>query len=50
MRSMTLVRYSAAAFGATAAALAVQAFALGPSIPLQHLQLAWTLTRVLLQL
>ncbi len=50
MRSMAFQRYSAAAALTTLAVMAAQALNLSLSIPSQPIQLAWTLTRVLLQL
>jgi hypothetical protein len=50
MRSMTLTRYSAVGAGAALAASAFQVFNLSLEFPIQHVQLAWSLTRVLLQL
>lgn len=50
MRSQALKRYSTAAVYSTLAATAAQALNLSIGFPLEHLQLAWTLTRVLLQL
>ena len=50
MRSMAVQKYSAAAMVAALAATAAQAMNLSFEFPLQHLELAWTLTRVLLQL
>ncbi len=50
MRSLAIQRYS---MGAAIAALALtmaQALTLNLSFPVQQIQLAWTLTRVLLQL
>lgn len=49
MRSLAIQRYSAAAL-TTLAILAAQALNLSLPIPSQPIQLAWTLTRVLLQL
>ena len=50
MRSLALQKYSAAAMVAALAATAAHAMNLSLEIPLSQLQLAWTLTRVLLQL
>ena len=50
MRSQVLKRYSTTAILASLAATAAQAVNLSIVFPLDHLQLAWTLTRVLLQL
>jgi len=51
MRSMALLRFSLAACGSAALGIAaVQTAHLSLSLPVQHLQLAWTLTRVLIQL
>ena len=50
MRSLALQKYSAAAMVAALAATAAHAMNLSLDIPLGQLQLAWTLTRVLLQL
>ena len=50
MRSMTLSKYSGIAAAATVVATASQALNLSLELPLQHIQLAWALTRVLLQL
>ena len=51
MRSMVLVRYSVAAFGLAALGVATfQALHLSLAIPVQHMRIAWSLTRVLLQL
>ena len=50
MRSLELQRYSKFAAIMALAATAAHAVNLNFDIPMQHLQLAWTLTRVLLQL
>jgi hypothetical protein len=50
MRSLAIQRYSAAFAIAGISAAALQAFFLGLDFPVQQLNLAWTLTRVLLQL
>ncbi|MFV2072869.1 MAG: hypothetical protein ACC742_09495 [Thermoanaerobaculales bacterium] len=50
MRSLVLQRYSAAAAVLVLAAAAAQVVNLDLALPAQHLRLAWTLTRVLLQL
>ncbi len=50
MRSLALQKYSAAAMVAALAATAAHAMNLSLDIPLRQLHLAWTLTRVLLQL
>ncbi len=50
MRSQVFQRYSTAAALTTLAVMAAQALNLSLSIPSQPIQLAWTLTRVLLQL
>jgi hypothetical protein len=50
MRSMALQKYSVAAMVAALATTAAHAINLSLDIPLSQLQLAWTLTRVLLQL
>jgi hypothetical protein len=47
---MTLRSYSGIAAAATVVATASQALNLSLEFPLPHIQLAWTLTRVLLQL
>jgi len=51
MRSLVLLRFSVAA-GATIglAAFAAQLANLTPAIPKHHLELAWTLAQVLIQL
>jgi hypothetical protein len=50
MRSLELQRYSKFAAITALTATAAHAVNLSFDIPMQHLQLAWTLTRVLLQL
>lgn len=50
MRSMTVRRYSTAAGISALTATAAQTLNLHFDFPLQQLQLAWTLTQVLLQL
>ena len=50
MRSLAIQRYSAAAAITAFGAIALQVSNLGFEIPFQQLKLAWTLTRVLLQL
>lgn len=50
MRSLTVRRSSLTAGLMSLTATAAQAFSLNLEIPIQQLQLAWTLTRVLLQL
>jgi hypothetical protein len=50
MRSLTVRRYSTLAAISALAASAAQALTLNLELPLQQLQLAWTLTQVLLQL
>lgn len=51
MRSVALLRFSFAAFSAVAlGTLTAQLAQLPIAIPSHHLQLAWTLARVLLQL
>ena len=50
MRSLALQRYSTAAAVFALAAAAAQVANLDLSLPAQHLRLAWTLARVLLQL
>jgi hypothetical protein len=50
MRSLAIQRYSAFAAITALAATAVHAANIGLNIPIQHIRLAWTLTRVLLQL
>jgi len=51
MRSVALLRFSLAAFGAVAlGATTAQLAQLPLTIPSHHLQLAWTLAKVLLQL
>ncbi len=51
MRSVALLRFSLAAFGAVALSTVTAQLAQLPlAIPTHHLQLAWTLARVLLQL
>jgi len=50
MRSLAIQRYSAFAAMAGLAATAAYAANLSLDIPIQHIRLAWTLTRVLLQL
>jgi hypothetical protein len=50
MRSLALQRYSAVAAIAALAVTMAQALTLNLTFPVQQIQLAWTLTRVLLQL
>ena len=50
MRSLAIQRYSTAAAITAFGAVALQVFNLNLDIPIQQLKLAWTLTRVLLQL
>ncbi len=50
MRSLAIQRYSAAAAIAALAVTMAQALTLNLTFPIQQIQLAWTLTRVLLQL
>ena len=50
MRSLAVQRYSAAGAITLLTAGALQAFNLSLELPFQQLKLAWTLTRVLLQL
>ncbi len=50
MRSQALKRYSTTAALSTLAATAAQVLNLSIEFPLEQLQLAWTLTQVLLQL
>ena len=50
MRSQALKRFSMTAALTTLAATVAQAMNLSLEFPLEHLQFAWTLTRVLLQL
>jgi hypothetical protein len=51
MKSLTLLRFSAATFGITALVAAAAHMAnISLSIPTYQLRLAWTLTRVLIQL
>jgi hypothetical protein len=51
MRSLAILRSSAVACAALVlGAAAVQLASLPLHVPVQHLQLAWTLTRVLIQL
>ncbi|MCJ7754149.1 MAG: hypothetical protein MUP13_06270 [Thermoanaerobaculales bacterium] len=50
MRPLAIHRYSATVAIAGFGAAALQAFFLGFDYPVQQLRLAWTLTRVLLQL
>lgn len=50
MRSMALQKFSVAAMVAALTASVAHAMNLSLDIPLGQLQLAWTLTRVLLQL
>lgn len=50
MRSLAIQKYSAAAVAAGFGAAALQILNLNLDFPLQQLKLAWTLTRVLLQL
>jgi hypothetical protein len=50
MRSLALQRYSTVAAIAALAVTMAQALTLNLTFPIQQIQLAWTLTRVLLQL
>ena len=50
MRSLAIQRYSAAAAIAALAVTMAQTLTLNLAFPIQQIQLAWTLTRVLLQL
>jgi hypothetical protein len=50
MRSLAIQKYSAAALATGFGAAALQILNLNFDFPLQQLKLAWTLTRVLLQL
>ncbi|MBD3870056.1 MAG: hypothetical protein IFJ97_01695 [Acidobacteria bacterium] len=50
MRSLAIQRYSVAAATAALAVTMAQALTLNLAFPIQQIQLAWTLTRVLLQL
>lgn len=50
MRSLALVKVPGAALAVIAAAAVAQLETLSIEIPLHQLQLAWTLTRVLIQL
>jgi hypothetical protein len=50
MRSLALVKIPGAALAIGAAAAAAQLVSLGLALPTHQLQLAWTLTRVLIQL
>lgn len=51
MRSLVLLRFSVAACATLGlAVLAAQLANLTPAIPQQHLELAWTLAQVLIQL
>lgn len=50
MRSLAIQRYSMAAVIAALAVSMAQVMTLNLAIPVQQIQLAWTLTRVLLQL
>jgi hypothetical protein len=50
MRSLAIHRYSVTAGITAAAATISQILTLDLQLPVQQLQLAWTLTRVLLQL
>jgi hypothetical protein len=50
MRSLALVKVPGAALAVVAAAAVAQVANLSFEIPLHQLQLAWTLTRVLIQL
>jgi hypothetical protein len=50
MRSLAIQRYSAAAAIAAMAVTMAQALTFNLDFPIQQIQLAWTLTRVLLQL
>jgi len=50
MRALAIQRYSAAAAIAALAVTMAQTLTLNLTFPIQQIQLAWTLTRVLLQL
>jgi hypothetical protein len=50
MRSLAIQRYSTVAAIAALAVTMAQALTLNLTFPIQQIQLAWTLTRVLLQL
>jgi len=50
MRSLAIQRYSTAVAIAALAVTVAQALTLNITFPAQQIQLAWTLTRVLLQL
>jgi len=50
MRSLAIQKYSAATLATGFSAAALQILNLNFDFPLQQLKLAWTLTRVLLQL
>jgi hypothetical protein len=50
MRSLAIQRYSTAAAITVLAVTVAQVLTLNLSFPTQHIQLAWNLTRVLLQL
>ena len=50
MRSLVIQRYSAAAAIAAMAVTMAHALTINLNFPIQQIQLAWTLTRVLLQL
>lgn len=50
MRSLAIQRYSMAAVITALAVTVAQVMTLNLNFPTQHIQLAWNLTRVLLQL
>ena len=50
MRPLAIQRYSTVAAIAALAVTMAQALTLNLTFPIEHIQLAWTLTRVLLQL
>ena len=50
MRSLAVVKVPGAALAVIAAAAAAQVASLSIEIPFHQIQLAWTLTRVLIQL
>ena len=50
MRSLVLVKVPGAAIAVVAATAAAQLANLSLELPFHHLRLAWTLTRVLIQL
>jgi len=50
MRSLAIQRYSTVAAIAALAVTMAQALTLNLTFPIEQIQLAWTLTRVLLQL